>query len=64
MLCAGLQYKFRLVFLIVAVVKVTHDSAVVWILNIIVSEEMMIFFLFSLMSVYANMNYEMPYIEH
>jgi hypothetical protein len=35
-LCAGLQYKFRLVFLI---------AAVVWILNIIVSEKMMIFFL-------------------
>ena len=34
-LCAGLQYKFRLVFLI---------AAVVWILNIIVSEKIMIFF--------------------
>ena len=68
MLCAGLQYKFRLVFLIVAVVKVmylvTHDSAVVWISNVIVSEEMMIFLLFSLKWVYANKNYEMIYNEH
>jgi hypothetical protein len=30
----------------------------------VVSEEMMIFFLFSLKWVYVNMNYEMPYIEH
>ena len=43
---------------------VTHDSAVVWISNVIVSEEMMIFLLFSLKWVYANKNYEMTYYEH